>query len=822
MAIPAMRKVAIPEMMSYFAEPMHPNDDVCKKKYDCRRYRGNYWQMEMHHERTENVHFADGPGEHTTNMYAMEETRSANDTSVELGNFLSRPVQIDTFLWAAGGGFNFTIDPWNLFLSNPRVSNRICNYKMLRGKLCVKVVVNGNGFYYGRGMVSYNPAYARDEWASSSFYKLLAESQRQKIFIDPTLSEGGTLHLPFFNPYNAIDLNDIGATTFGQLDYSSLNTLRHVNGGTVPLTITTYAWMEDVSLDGLTTVNISTLTPQMAMSEEDENKTANDKGVISGALTAAANVAGTLTQVPAMADVALPAQAALKIGANVAKMFGYSRPNISKTPDLYNPRPFSSLSTTTNPDTSAKLTGDAEQSMALGSDIAGIKQQGDPMGFANIASIESYLTTFDWNEGLGNGTFLWNMRVHPLMFRKDGAGNFWFTPSAVASLPFETWTGSMKIRFQIVCSSMHKGRLRITYDPNYTDNVSEYNTVFTRVVDISDETDFTICVKPTQIKKYMTKPPMTAVLAEGDCFSTTRYTVPASYGNGVVSVSIVNALTSVAATANDVQVNVYTSFCDDFHVNEPGWALSGMSYFAPPSFQMDMGAEAVANPASNLETTPNEASLAEENKGTDHQAMVYYGEDLRSFRNYIKRYILHVTLQSTGVGDTTVLDMYTDPWLRGNSPAGNISVGFPMVTFVKNCFAGWRGSFRWKMVRDVPANKIYLYRAPIGVNNITQVTWGFPMVSDRNNNSSHGGAILNTSVVNDVVEFETPFYSEQRFAIGRQQDLVTPTYNYAQWIKVVMKGTTVTDWNDFFVAAGEDFEVYGWIGCPPMQYVPNI
>lgn len=826
-----MRKVATPEMLSYFSNPMSPSDDVGKQKYDHRRYREMYHQMDMHHEKSENVHFADSPGEHIADRYAMEETRSTNDTSVTLGDFLSRPVQIDTFLWAVGSNFDFVLDPWALFLQNKRVSNRICNYKMLRGKLCVKVVINGNGFYYARGIVSYNPAYSKDEFAENNFFEHVTRSQRQKIFLDPTLSEGGVLKLPFFNPTNAIDLTDISSTTFGRLNYFTLNPLKHVNGGTVPLTVTTYAWMEDVSLDGLTTVNMSSLTPQMAMSSEgDEIETANKEGVVSGAMTAAANVAGALATIPAMSSVALPAQTAMKVGADIAKMFGYSRPCVSRTPDLYNPRPYSSLASTTTPDTSAKLTGDSDQTLALGSSIAGVKQEGDPMGFANIAAIESYLTTFNWAEGVGNGTFLFNMRVHPFMFRKDGGDNYWFTPSAVASLPFDTWTGSMKIRFQVVCSSMHKGRLRITYDPNYVDDVSEYNTAYTRIVDIADETDFTICVKPTQIVKYMKRPAMNNGLTEGDCFSTTKYTTTALWGNGVVAVSIVNGLTSVSTSQNDIQVNVYTSFCDDFHVNNPNNDLAGMTYYTPPLVQMDMGIEAVANATSNAEESPNEGHVAEVNKDMDHQPMVYYGEDIRSFRNYIKRYTLHFSLQPTPApGSDTYLVLYGEPYHRGQIPTLSTNrCGFPFATFVKNCFAGWRGSFRWKIIHNddegaVRSSKTYVYRsAQLTSYTFFQGTWNFNDAGNQIYNSSNCGAALISAGVNDILEYELPFYSNKRFAIGRVKDLKDPIEQHSQWASITMRGTTASDFTDGFVSAGEDFEVYGWIGCPSMYFLPTI
>lgn len=433
-------------------------------------------------------------------------------------------------------------------------------------------------------------------------------------------------------------------------------------------------------------------------------------------------------------------------------------------------------------------------------------------------------------EGTGNGTFLFNMRVHPLMFRKDASDFFWFTPSAVAALPFDTWTGSMKVRFQVVCSSMHKGRLRITYDPNYVDNVDEYNTAYTRIVDIADETDFTVCIKPTQVTKYMKRPGMTGALDEGECFSTTKYTSTVPYGNGVIAVSVVNALTSVSSTPSDIQVNVYTSFCDDFHVNNPNADVAGMSYYAEPGVQMDMGIEAVANTTSNAAESPNEDHVAEVNYDMDHQPMVYYGEDIRSFRNYIKRFSLFFTAQpGSGTGDSSYMALYGEPFHRGNvTGAANNKCGFPLVTYVKNCYAGWRGSFRWKLVRNVTgavanSSKTYVYRSPkISSYTFYQATWGITDAAWQIYNSSAAGAALITASVNDILEYELPFYSNKRFAIGRVKDLKDASDNHSQWAHITARGTSVSDYTDAFVSAGEDFEVYGWIGCPPMKYLPTI
>jgi len=77
----------------------------------------------------------------------------------DLGAFFSRPLKIQEYTWTIGAAFNEEFNPWQDVFENPRVVNRMCNFRLLKAKMCVKIMINGNGFYYGRAIAAYTPLF---------------------------------------------------------------------------------------------------------------------------------------------------------------------------------------------------------------------------------------------------------------------------------------------------------------------------------------------------------------------------------------------------------------------------------------------------------------------------------------------------------------------------------------------------------------------------------------------------------------------------------------------------------------------------------------
>jgi hypothetical protein len=75
----------------------------------------------------------------------------------------------------------------------------------MKANLKVKVVINGNGFQYGRMLVSYLPFDVYDNLSTNAALvrsDLVQASQQPHIFLNPTTSTGGEMKLPMFNYQN--------------------------------------------------------------------------------------------------------------------------------------------------------------------------------------------------------------------------------------------------------------------------------------------------------------------------------------------------------------------------------------------------------------------------------------------------------------------------------------------------------------------------------------------------------------------------------------------------------------------------------------------
>lgn len=187
--------------------------------------------------------------------------KSVND---DLANFFARPIVAKTYIWTPlqGAPFTFTIDPWSLFFDNPRVGNRINNYSLMRANLHARIMINGNGFYYGRLMVDYAPLATHDD--VSGYATLITEnavqaSQRMKVFIDPSMCCSSELHLPFVYYKDAISPVSSEFANLGRMYCRELNGLKHANAATQPLTINVLLWASDVKLALPTCNNVGML-----------------------------------------------------------------------------------------------------------------------------------------------------------------------------------------------------------------------------------------------------------------------------------------------------------------------------------------------------------------------------------------------------------------------------------------------------------------------------------------------------------------------------------------------------------------------------------
>jgi hypothetical protein len=784
---------------------------------------------------------------------SMDPTRMVADMNdADLGSFFERPIKIASYNWGVGTSLFENFNPWQLYFENPRVLNRLTNFNLMRAKLNLKVMINGNGFFYGRAIASYTPLHISDNVTENRALipqDVIGASQRPHIYIDPTYSTGGSMTLPFLWQKNVLNIPRQEWRQMGEMNLRSINNLKHANGANESVTISIFAWASEVDLSIPTSTDPGSLSPQAG----DEY----GQGPVSKPASVIARMAGTLTRAPVIGNFARATELAASTVADVARIFGYSRPNVIEPSMPTVIRPVGTLANTNVDDTANKLSLDVKQELSIDPQIFGTSSH-DEMEIKSIAMRESYLCSFTWDVTDGPESLLWNSVVTPSLYDTNGT-EYHFTPACHVALPFEFWRGSMEFRFQIVASNFHKGRIAVAFDPYFFETY-EYNTQYTHIVDIASDKDFTIkCGWGNEHGFLRVRDP------ENNSFpwSATALTSPNSdFNNGFVSVRVLNELTSPNSTIdNSVQVNVFVKMCDDFEVRAPNdFYYKRYSLFknGPATLEAQAGDD-----EANAEDTP-EPSIPVSNQvaaemascldSSDMNSLVYFGEEVPSIRSLMKRYCLYGVHAPVGTGASySVMTKKDFPLYRGYAPnAVHQDDNAAKLNYFQNTIVNWftpnyvavRGGMRWKYHRVQSYNDNQLLgaqRFPSDSANVYSLASAIGPTSDSLNGLNSyqltqyptlfNGAAETNTIVDPCVEIECPFYSFDRFTFARN---VAPNTNkgwgahqvYTTWQAVVGTGddlpTLQSDLVRELVSVGEDFTLSFFLSVPVYHYVPNL
>lgn len=690
------------------------------------------------------------------NVYATMDATKDTD----LANFLRRPVRIDSYTWLESDtvGVKQTINPWYLWATNPAIQNKLHNYAFIRGDLHIKIVINASPFYYGMTQVSYLPLQVDKPSTivnDAGTRYLILLSQRPRMYLDPQKQEAGCMTLPFLLQQNM--LYNQGAANFaalGQLDYTIYSVLKSANGVTgAGISVTTYAWMENVTLSGASVV-------YAAQSDE------YGEGPISKPASAVANAASYLEKVPVIG----PFATATRIGASavsaIASIFGFTNvPVIEDTKPMRN-EPFPKLASSEISHPVEKLTLDPKNELSIDPRVVGMPDGTDEMMISNLVQRESYLCSAAWTTSNATDDVLFYSQVNPRRYDNDGATNakLYMTPMCFISNLFDNWRGDIIFKFKIVASKYHKGRLRLSFDPcgdntyNMTTVPNSTNIIHTKIIDIGEVNEVEFRVPYQQAKQFLYVRPSVAAASKGWAVNTPIPTAPyiwsSLYDNGVISLRVLNILTAPIASSS-VDILVYVRAAENLEFANPTIIDPDhvTSYFAPQSEdipivktkfaslpEIDDNVKLEIGVGQNVEIVyppetgtgieiyyPQSEEYAEEtaelssNMGilslpSKDQYTVHFGENIKSLRQLLRRYNYHSTnyfgiAASTG-GNTWqqgIKHFYKVPTTPGYISTGtetavsllggaNYNYNFCQMThiaYIMNAFLAYRGSINW-------------------------------------------------------------------------------------------------------------------------------
>lgn len=803
---------------------------------------------------------------------------TSNDDS--LGAFLARPVQIASVSWATTDpSFSFGLNPWQAFFeSTSSIRAKTEHYHNLKADLHIKIVLNGNAFHYGRVVASYTPYFAHTDFPTippTGFQQSLVNyTSRPHVILDPATSQGAEMILPFIYPHNAVPIAKASAwDSFGELSLVQLSRLKHANGATDSVTISVFAWAENVSLTVPTSVvNYSQLDePDVPDVPDLENQSGiKDEYSVkpSSILSTAGAVLGSMVKVPAIAPYARVSSVVLNSLGNVAAAFGYSRPVDTETSTRVI-RYTGNMSNVNVLDNSVKLSTDAKQEVTVDPRTVGLGSV-DEMSIQYIATKMSYVFTVPWSTSDTPLTKLATIGVTPFIWRENVATlSYTLPPCMHAAAPFHFWRGTMKYRFQIVSSSFHRGRLRISYDP-YDASPGALSTQFSRVVDISQERDIVmevawgVQIPYLSAKNMGTDAPSYAV--------GVNLPPDPTHFNGQLSISVQNDLTIPNSTVNnDIEILVFVSAGDDIELQSPSSTYLNNYVFSPPAVEVEEESRAVLSRPDVLDNQGGEVLKDESccmpdvevntnlhvgpsQDAPGHISDICFGERIFSFRSLIKRYELHEVIAP---GNIAYRAWYSYkrrgaafPSFRGRNFPGlatvtpsNIpynAVASTILNWLSPAYVGRRGGIRMKFFHnDFVQSGIQLAglhgvvrEAALEVyeqSALTMLAATNPTKNQIMHHTSilpigHSGMQYQPIRTQPAIEVEIPFANNVRFIPGFKNSSTKvssfePSYEYH--VYSTARGDVESTVILKYIAAADDFSFFFYIGCPPLYYEPT-
>lgn len=822
------------------------------------------------------VTFRDGEDMTFLDMSAAPDQTRTNEDYQEvnsLAKYLERPIVIARYTWTPGGVYNDTSNysydnVWKEYMSISAVTNKITNFRMFRATgMKLQFRINGSPFHYGRLYAFYIPQNANSlpyngmsnpfnqailpenmDFLNATTFPLLTNySQFPGVFIDPATNQVVEMIIPFFYYQNYVSIASVtDMTALGAVQIIALNPLQHSNGATDPITLTITASMIDPILtlptSALAFTGESDYSPKkppkpgkprtpnskkkeaaMSNTKSAASSTKNDeygKGAVSAPATALANFAGTLERVPIIGPYAVATKMAAGKISQIAKLFGYSKPINLSDHCLVNQRSTGPLAYTIGSDDVQKLTLDPKQEVTIDPNVVGL-QNIDEMSFAHIFKRESLIAQVPWAMTVPAGNNLVNIAINPFNCPANITDNgvFFNTALSWAVTPFMYWRGSLKYRFQFVCSQMHRGRIAIAFNPNFNTGVlPNQATAYQQFVDLADCKDITVEVRYAHQQPWLEiASPNNQFISKGTSVSFTDAVKVCC--NGMLSLYALNELTAPVNTS-DITINVFISAGEDFMVADPGSpTFSRLSPFTTEiqtAYLAEADFVAQADYVNTHESIPVSDSISCVINGSegdtpdvDNMNMVFFGEQAVSLRNLLKRYCRYNYYVPTFTGTPTNLCRFEYfhghiPMARGISDsnataAGNENLGFTDATgagynycnntfldWYRRGFVGYRGSTRWKilpsgtspqsisigLVKRQPKFLTTVQRyASSFISNVSGALTDTDLARHLAVNSiiadnTMAGSMVEYLRVKGFMEFESPFYSNCRYILN--------------------------------------------------------
>jgi hypothetical protein len=366
------------------------------------------------------------------------------------------------------------------------------------------------------------------------------------------------------------------------------------------------------------------------------------------------------------------------------------------------------LALTDDPDVVQKLTVTSKAELSIDPRLAEIEPY-DTLSLKYLCEKESYLGQLSWTPAQTSDTYVGTMQVNPMCEVRTTVGSsVRYVPTSLsyASRPMRYWSGTIRIRIQVVASQYHRGRLAIVYSPTLAPATDEiFNTSYNMIVDLAEGRDFAFDINWQQPFPY-------APITSNSVFSflTTGLVNPSNSSNGAIYMRVVNKLV-VPDGVTPAILLFSISAGEDFELVDPAGNQLNTYVFEAQSDECLFEAQSSTEVLKKEENQPESSEASQLTGGVTtsvgEKNLVFYGETITSYRQLVKRYTF-VRRCSVGVSNgaganisTVVIPLMAMPPEPGYDTNGwDITLtadnftyaGVPYLLYIRRAFAGWKGS----------------------------------------------------------------------------------------------------------------------------------
>lgn len=772
-----------------------------------------------------------------------------------LDDFFSRPVRIANFTWleADAIGTSRAFRPWHLYFTNPRVQYKLHNHAFIQCKLKLKILINASPFYYGSMLAAYRPltGFSADTISYDVGNRhFIPYSQRPCVWLAPQRNEGAEMTLPFIHPANWLDAGSASAmNSMGELLFLNYTDLESANGTTgTGVTITVYAWAEDVKLSG-PSLSLATQGDELDLQVQADEY---GRGPVSQLASAVASTAKTLSKVPFIGRFATATQIGASAVSRIASMFGYTNVPVIEDTRPLRPEAFPKFASSDIGFPVEKLTLDPKNELTLDNTVCGAGAD-DELTISKLVQRESYLCATSWSTTHSSNDILFSSPVAPGdLWDLTVAANpkMYLTPMAWINAMFQNWRGDIIFRFRIVASKYHKGRLRVSFDPagqfaqNLVNTPASDNVVFTEIIDLDNDTEVEFRVPYQQALPFLLGKSLNATPGWSTT-TTPLFTRDPVRDNGTITVRVLTALTAPVALST-VSVQVFVRGAENLEFANPCSVRKG---YSPWTVQAD-----------TITTSATSSVLGAPSHVDDNQYLVNFGEKILSLRQLLRRMTLvGVTTPVAASGqDFYIVQKYFNriPPYFGYDPDGihqakgvvNTGTTYKFnfvnttpLNWILPAFLGYRGSTNWSFNVDSSAPISHVRAMRLNLNSqpssavaldafVTGTVTGTPSANAQffytKVNAGVAGSALTNQRTNAGLNVQCPMYTRYKFS-GTSVNRATSSNNGDDGdldmfcMEVLLNNTAVGPkavdtriWS--YCGVGTDFNVLYFLNVPTM------